>query len=69
MLGQFKLHDVHSVNEVKFVISYGELAQGDPNHMVWLLKGVTATKSLTVSIGIVSVSMPYKVHFGTCAVY
>lgn len=69
VLGEFKLHDVHSMNEVKFVISYRELAQGDPNHMAWLLKGVTATKSLTVSAGIVSVSMPDKVHLGTCAVY
>lgn len=69
VLGEFKLHGVHSVNEVKLEILYREWAQGDPNHVVWLLEGVTATKSLTVSAGIVSVSMPNIVHYKTYDVY
>lgn len=62
VLGTYMVHEQHSLKEVILDICYAQWQQIDPNHALQLLKGVKKTKLLSVSTGIVSVSI-HLVHF------
>lgn len=57
IFGKFMVHDLNSLKDVILDILYGEWSRVDPNRAIQLLQRLNNTKSLTVSYGVLYISI------------